>query len=55
MSTSDICDKLISVFTSPDFTFSGLTGESMTWSDTGEVSKPPKGMVIQNGVYVGMD
>ncbi len=55
MSNSDICDKLISVFTSPDFTFSGLTGEGMTWSDTGEVSKPPKGMVIKNGAYVGMD
>ena len=55
MSASDICDQLISVFTSPDFTFSGLTGEGMTWSDTGEVSKPPKGMVIENGAYVGMD
>ena len=55
MSASDICDQLIATFTSPDFTFSGLTGESMTWSDTGEVSKPPKGMVIQNGAYVGMD
>ena len=55
MSASDICDQLISVFTSPDFAFSGLTGEGMTWSDTGEVSKPPKGMVIENGAYVGMD
>ena len=55
MSTSDICDQFISTFTSPDFVFSGLTGENMTWSDTGEVSKPPKGMVIKNGAYVGMD
>lgn len=55
MSASDICDQLIATFTSPDFVFSGLTGENMTWSDTGEVSKPPKGMVIKNGAYVGMD
>ena len=28
--------------------------EAMTWSESGEISKAPKGMVIQNGVYVGM-
>ncbi len=33
----------------------GLTGIGITWSDTGEVNKEPRGMVIQNGVYVGMD
>lgn len=54
MSASDICDKLISRFTSSDFTINGLTGNDMTWSETGEVSKAPKGMVIKNGVYVGM-
>lgn len=54
MSASDICDKLISRFTSNGFTINGLTGENMTWSETGEVSKAPKGMVIKNGVYVGM-
>ena len=54
MSASDICDKLIAEFTSSDFTFSGLTGNNVSWSDTGEVSKEPKGMVIKNGVYVGM-
>jgi hypothetical protein len=27
----------------------------MTWSKLGEVAKSPKGMVIENGVYVGMD
>ena len=54
MSAADICEELIAVFTSPDFQIDGLTGTKMTWSDSGEVSKSPKGMVIQNGVYVGM-
>ena len=36
-------------------TFSGLTGTNVTWDETGAVSKEPKGMVIQNGAYVGMD
>lgn len=54
MSASDICDKLISRFTSSEFTVDGLTGTGMTWKDTGEVSKAPKGMVIKDGVYVGM-
>ena len=52
-SASDLCDTLIAKFTS--MTFDGLTGEGMTWADTGAVSKSPKGMVIQNGAYVGMD
>ena len=38
-----------------DFTFNGLTGEGMTWDETGAVSKTPKGMVIENGAYVGLD
>jgi len=32
----------------------GITGDGMTWAATGEVSKDPKGMVIQGGAYVGM-
>ena len=44
----------IGQFTSDSFIFNGLTGEGMTWDATGAVSKSPKGMVIQNGVYVGM-
>lgn len=55
MSVSDICDKMIETFTSSDFTFDGLTGTGMTWSTTGEVSKAPKGMVIKDGAYAGMD
>lgn len=54
MSAEDICEALIEQFTSPDFSFNGLTGDGMTWSSTGEVSKAPKGMVIKNGAYVGM-
>ena len=54
MNNADICEKLIAQFTDPSFKVDGLTGLGMTWSETGEVSKAPKGMVIQNGVYVGM-
>ena len=55
MTTQEICDKLIETFASGTFTFSGLTGENMTWSATGEVTKDPKGMIIKNGVYEPMD
>ncbi len=53
MSNADICAKMIETFTG-SFTFDGITGTNVTWSDNGEVSKAPKGMVIQNGAYVGM-
>lgn len=53
MSAQDICEKLVATF--PTITFDGLTGEGMTWDTTGAVSKSPKGMVIKNGAYVGMD
>ncbi len=36
-----------------EITVSGLTGE-MDWEANGEVTKTPKAVVIQNGVYVGM-
>ena len=36
-------------------TFNGITGEGVTWGVDGAVSKSPKGMVIQDGAYVGMD
>lgn len=47
-------EKMVEAFTAPDFKLDGLTGTEMTWSKSGEVSKEPKGMVIKNGVYVGM-
>ena len=54
MSNEEICDKMIAQFISSDFSFNGLTGEGMSWSATGEVSKTPKGMIIKDGAYVGM-
>ena len=52
MSVADINTKLKEQFNT--MTFSGLTGDNMTWKD-GYVTKSPKGMVIENGVYVGLD
>ena len=52
MSNEELCNAMIEQFTS--MTFNGLTGENMTWDTTGAVSKSPKGMVIENGAYVGM-
>lgn len=54
MDAASICEILISQFTNPEFKIDGLTGTNMTWSESGEISKEPKGMVIENGVYVGM-
>ena len=48
-----LCDLMIQQFTT--MTFNGLTGTDVTWDSTGAVSKQPKGMVIQNGAYVGLD
>ena len=53
LSAAEICDKLIEAFNG-DFTFDGITGTGVTWSENGEVSTDPKGMIIQNGAYVGM-
>ncbi len=57
MDASSICDALVETFTSADFSFTGLTtaGEAATWSETGEISKQPMGMVIQDGVYMPLD
>lgn len=54
MSASDICDKLKAAIVD-GYSYSGLTGENMSWKDTGEVSKEPKGMVIKDGVYQPLD
>ena len=55
MSAAELNEKLKETF--PTITFTGLTGDGagITWDATGAVSKSPKGMVIQNGAYVGMD
>ncbi len=52
MSAADICDAVISVMTS--ISYDGVTGKGMTWQSNGEVSKAPKAVVIEGGVYVGM-
>ncbi len=51
MDTAAICEALIAVM--PELKVDGLTGVGMTWKATGEVSKAPKAVVIENGVYVG--
>ena len=53
MDAATLCDLMIEQFTS--MTFNGLTGDGMTWDASGAVSKSPKGMVIENGAYVGLD
>ena len=53
MTAEQLCDAMIAQFTS--MTFDGLTGDGMTWSTDGTVTKSPKGMVIENGAYVGLD
>ena len=52
MSAEDICEKLVATFTSADFSFSGLTGEGMTWGTNGAVSKTPNIYEITDGKYV---
>ena len=50
MSNSEICDKLKKAITD-GFTYDGLTGQGMTWSAEGAVSKNPKAVVIKDGNY----
>ena len=50
MSAEEICEALVGVMTS--ISVDGLTGQGMTWSATGEVSKAPRAVVIKDGVYV---
>ncbi len=54
LSASDLCEILKSVLSDPAFSVDGVTGEKMQWSSNGEVNKAPKGMIIKNGVYVGL-
>lgn len=52
MKADKICEIMIEQFTT--MKFDGLTGNGMTWNKQGEVSKSPKGMVIKDGAYVGI-
>ena len=47
------CDAMIEQFTT--MTFVGVTGEGVTWSETGEVTKKPMAVVIKDGAYVGAE
>lgn len=50
MSAQEICEALIKVM--PTISFDGVTGSGMTWKATGEVSKMPLAVIIQDGAYV---
>jgi len=50
MTTEEICEAIVGVMTT--ISVDGLTGQNMTWAATGEVSKAPMAVVIENGVYV---
>lgn len=52
MSAADMGSLLSEAMTK--ITVDGLTGEGMTWSASGEVSKAPKAVVIKDGAYVAM-
>lgn len=53
MTAEQICDILVEQVLS--MRFDGLTGEGMQWSEDGAVSKEPKAVKIENGVYVGIE
>ena len=52
-SPADACVMLKDYFAA--FTFSGLTGEGMSWDELGMISKIPAAVVIENGKYVALD
>ena len=51
MEASEICEKLKKAITDPDFSYNGLTGSNMKWSEDGAVSKDPKAVIIKDGAY----
>lgn len=54
MDYSEMCDKLMDAMTK--IKIDGLTGvDGITWEKNGEPNKAPKGVKIENGVYVSMD
>ncbi len=48
-SAADICDAMCQQFNT--MSFSGLTGQNMTWKE-GQVNKAPAAVIIKDGVYV---
>lgn len=52
MDHAQLCDALIAMFSGGDFRVDGLTGTSMSWLTSGEISKTPMVVKVQNGTYV---
>jgi len=50
MSAAELCEKLVAIM--PTISYTGLTGQGLTWNAEGEVSKDPLAVVIKDGVYV---
>ena len=50
-SAQELCTALVKWFNETEG-FDGLTGQGMTWDESGMVSKMPAAKVIENGVYV---
>ena len=53
LSAEELCDAMVAAITG-DFSYDGLTGQEMTWSTDGTVSKDPVVVVIKNGQYEDM-
>ena len=53
MTAAQICEIMIKQITTSSF--DGVTGLGMTWDADGAVSKAPMAVVIENGVYVGVE
>ncbi len=51
-SCADASKLLCEYFQDDSTSFSGLTGENMTWDENGMVSKIPAAVEVKNGVYV---
>ena len=50
MAAADICEALVAQMAT--ITVDGLTGQGMTWDESGAVSKAPMAVVIKDGAYV---
>ena len=50
MAAADICEALVAQMAT--ISVDGLTGQGMTWDESGAVSKAPMAVVIKDGAYV---
>ena len=50
MSAEELCEALIAVM--PTISYTGLTGQGLSWNAEGEVTKDPMAVVIKDGAYV---